>query len=260
MLVRQMLAGVAEAVELDANDLNDISTAVTEACNNVVLHAYGDAEGPLEVEVYALPDTLEVVVRDHGGGIPARVGAPTEKAGIGLSVIQTLAERSDFRVAKDNGTEVWMAFGASQARASAAFSDEELEPAPVGSEPGGAVEVTIAPAPLAWAILPRLLSALAARAHFRTDRIADLRLVADALTAQVPASIRGSHLRVAISVEPRDLELRIAPLLAGRAQHLIVDPAGGLGPLIGKLTTSQRVATLGSTDDEMLALRVHDRR
>ncbi len=39
MLVRQMLAGVAEAVELDANDLNDISTAVTEACNNVVLHA-----------------------------------------------------------------------------------------------------------------------------------------------------------------------------------------------------------------------------
>lgn len=95
MLVRQMLAGVAEAVELDANDLNDISTAVTEACNNVVLHAYGDAEGLLEVEVQTLPGTVEVLVRDHGGGIPATVGAPTEKAGMGLSVIQTLAERSD---------------------------------------------------------------------------------------------------------------------------------------------------------------------
>ena len=114
--------------------------------------------------------------------------------------------------------------------------------------------------PLAWAILPRLLSALAARAHFRTDRIADIRLVADALTAQAPASIRGSHLSIAISVEPRDLELRIAPLLAGHAQDLIVDSAGGLGPLIGRLTTSQRVATLGSSEDEMLALRVHDRR
>ena len=260
MLVRQMLAGLAEAVELDANDLNDISTAVTEACNNVVLHAYGDAEGPLEVEVCALPGTVEVTVRDHGGGIPATVGAPTEKAGIGLSVIQTLAERSDFRVAKDNGTEVWMAFEAPQARAPAPFSDDVLEPTPVGTEPAGAVEITIAPAPLAWAILPRLLSALAARAHFRTDRITDIRLVADALTAQAPASIRGSRLSIAISVEPRDLELRIAPLLAGHAKDLIVASAGGLGPLIGRLTTSQRVATLGSSEDEMLALRVHDRR
>ncbi len=265
MLVRQMLAGVAEAVELDANDLNDISTAVTEACNNVVLHAYGDAEGPLEVEVYALPGIVEVMVRDHGGGIPAAAGAPGEKAGIGMSVIQTLAERSDFRVAKDSGTEVWMAFGAPQARApepfaAEPFSDDELEAAQVGSEPGGAVKITIAPAPLAWAILPRLLSALAARAHFRTDRIADIQLVADALKAQVPASIRGSHLSIGISVEPRDLELRIAPLLAGHAKDLIVESAGGLGPLIAKLTTSQRVATLGSSDDEMLALRLHDRR
>lgn len=260
MLVRQMLAGVAEAVELDANDLNDISTAVTEACNNVVLHAYGDAEGPLEVEVYACPGIVEVMVRDHGGGIPAAVGAATEKAGIGMSVIRTLAERSDFRVLKDSGTEVWMAFGAPQARAPEPFSDDELEAGPVDSEPGGAVKITIAPAPLAWAILPRLLSALAARAHFRTDRIADIQLVADALKAQVPASIRGSHLSIGISVEPRDLELRIAPLLAGHAKDLIVDSAGGLGPLIGTLTTSQRVATLGSSDDEMLALRLHDRR
>jgi len=265
MLVRQMLAGVAEAVELDANELNDISTAVTEACNNVVLHAYAGAEGPLEVELYALPGTVEVVVRDHGGGIPA-AGAASEQAGIGLSVIQTLAERSDFRVVKDIGTEVWMTFGAPQARAPAPLSDDELkQPAPVasqpaGSEPAGAIEITVAPAPLAWAILPRLLSALAARAHFRTDRIADIQLVADALTAQVPASIRGSHLSIGISVEPRDLELRIAPLLAGHAKDLIVDSAGGLGPLIGKLTTSQRVATLGSSDDEMLALRLHDRR
>src|SRR5450755_716724 len=69
MLVRQMLAGVAEAVDLEAGDLNDISTAVTEACNNVVLHAYGGDEGPLEVELYAGPAAIEVVVRDHGTGL-----------------------------------------------------------------------------------------------------------------------------------------------------------------------------------------------
>ena len=52
LLVREMLTGVAETVDLDGSDLNDIRTAVTEACNNVVLHAYQGDEGPLEVEVY----------------------------------------------------------------------------------------------------------------------------------------------------------------------------------------------------------------
>ena len=262
MLVRQTLAGVAEAVDLDGGQLNDISTAVTEACNNVVLHAYAGAEGPLEVEVYADAGAVAVVVRDHGTGIPSPVGGGSEDAGIGLSVIQALAERADFRRAEDGGTEVRMLFGTPRSRALEPSSEDELEPpATVDPETADAIEITIAPAPLTWTILPRLLSALAARAHFRTDRIADIQLVADALTAQVPASIRGSHLSIGISVEPRDLELRIAPLLAGHAEHLIVDStAGGLGPLIGKLTTRHRVATLGSSEDEMLALRLLDRR
>jgi serine/threonine-protein kinase RsbW len=262
MLVRQTLAGVAEAIDLDGGQLNDISTAVTEACNNVVLHAYAGAEGPLEVEVYADGGAVAVVVRDHGTGIPSPVGGGSKAAGIGLSVIQALAERADFRRAEDGGTEVRMLFETPRSRALEPFYEDELgPPATVDPETADAIEITIAPAPLTWTILPRLLSALAARAHFRTDRIADIQLVADALTAQVPASIRGGHLSIGISVEPRDLELRIAPLLAGHAEHLIVDStAGGLGPLIGKLTTCHRVATLGSSEDEMLALRLLDRR
>ena len=64
LLVREMLTGVAEMVDLDGSDLNDIRTAVTEACNNVVLHAYEGDEGPLEVEVYGgAHSALEVVVR-----------------------------------------------------------------------------------------------------------------------------------------------------------------------------------------------------
>jgi serine/threonine-protein kinase RsbW len=263
MLVRQMLAGVAEAVELDGNDLNDITTAVTEACNNVVLHAYAGAEGPLEVEVHAGGGAVEVVVRDHGGGIASTTGSDPETVGLGLSVIRALAQHADFDAAQGSGTDVRMVFAAPDALALEPFSEEDREPpAILDLDPAGAIEITVAPAPLAWTILPRLLSALAARAHFRTDRIADMQLVTDALTAQVPGSIRGSHLSIAISVEPRDLELRIAPLVAGRAKDLIADSAAadGLGPLISKLTTSQRVATLESSDDEMLALRLHDRR
>jgi serine/threonine-protein kinase RsbW len=263
VLVRQMLAGLAEAVDLDANDLNDISTAVTEACNNVVLHAYGDEEGPLEIEVYASPSAIEVVVRDHGTGILPRTTRADETAGIGLSVIQALTQRVEFRGTSDSGTEVQMAFATPGAHLLEPFSGEETDlPTTVEAELDTAMEIAIAPAPLARTILPRLLSALAARAHFRTDRIADMELVADALTAQVPGSIRGSHLSIGISFEPHDLELRIAPLHAGSADQLMLDSAvDGIAPVISKLTDHHRVATVGpSSDAEMLALRLLDPR
>jgi serine/threonine-protein kinase RsbW len=263
VLVRQMLAGVAEAIDLDAGEMNDISTAVTEACNNVVLHAYRGEEGPLEIELYACPGAIEVVVRDHGTGIEPRTGAPRETVGIGLSVIQALTLRAEFRGGVDDGTEVQMAFAARRAAPLQPSSEGGLElPAIVEAELATAVEVAIAPAPLARTILPRLLSALAARANFRTDRIADMQLIADALAAHVPRSISGSHLSIGISVEPHDLELRIAPLRAGGADRLMLDSAvDELAPVIGKLSDAHRVASVGpSSDEEMLALRLVDRR
>jgi len=262
-LVRQMLSGVAEAVGLDEHDLNDISTAATEACNNVVLHAYEGAEGPLQVEVFADPEAIEVVVRDQGTGNPPPVPAPDEAAGIGLSVIQALAQRVEFRRSPGSGTEVRMEFATPRTLTLPPCSEDELQLAPiVEAELATTMQITIAPAPLARTILPRVLSMSAARAHFSTDRIADLQLVADALVAHVPGSISGSHLSVAIHAQPRDIELRIAPLRAGRADQLILDSAlAGLAPVIDTLTDDHRIATVGSpADAEMLALRLIDRR
>ena len=39
-LVRGMLGGVGELLAVDPELLDDLKTAVSEACNNVVLHAY----------------------------------------------------------------------------------------------------------------------------------------------------------------------------------------------------------------------------
>src|SRR6202012_1285777 len=69
VLVREALSGIAATVGVDEIDLNDIRTAVTEACNNVVLHAYDGEEGPLQIEVFVSSRAVEVVVRDHGTGI-----------------------------------------------------------------------------------------------------------------------------------------------------------------------------------------------
>src|SRR5947199_4170069 len=88
LLVREMLTGVAETIDLDSSDLYDIRTAVTEACNNVALHAYEGREGPLEVELRASQEAVEVVVRDEGIGIRPRIRIADETAlGIGLPLI-----------------------------------------------------------------------------------------------------------------------------------------------------------------------------
>ena len=259
MLVRQVLTGIGEAVELPAVELNDISTAVTEACNNVVLHAYEGQQGPLEVDVHLLQGEIKVVVRDDGVGVSPASQPSQETAGLGIAVIKALAARAQFRAVPAQGTEVDMTFRADQALVGEPGANL---PARAETELGATVELALAPASLIATVLPRLLSVLAARAHFRTDRIADVQLLADALAAEVPSSIAGSYLRITVSVGPHDLELRIAPLRGGRSEQLMLDAAlEGLAPVIGKLTDRHSVSSHDQAPDaETLALRLLDHR
>jgi anti-sigma regulatory factor (Ser/Thr protein kinase) len=113
-VVRQALAGVADALDFDATVLADMKMAVTEACTNVVVHAY-DEEGMLEVEMLAGEDGLTIVVRDHGSGIqprPARAGAPA--LGLGLPLIAALSDAFELRGSAGVGTEVRMTFAYSR--------------------------------------------------------------------------------------------------------------------------------------------------
>ena len=65
--------------------------AVTEACTNVVRHAYADGEpGPVEILIRPEGDTLEVVVSDHGRGIGP--SPDTAGPGLGLPLIAALAD------------------------------------------------------------------------------------------------------------------------------------------------------------------------
>jgi serine/threonine-protein kinase RsbW len=261
LVVREMLTGVALAILLDEGELNDILTAVTEACNNVVLHAYEGEEGPLEVEVTLAGDALEVVVRDHGIGIQASSGTDKSSLGIGLPVIRALVDRVELRDGPRGGTEVRMEFAAPSSETLEQLLDaERVELLPVASAaPAGASTVAIAPVELARPVLPRILSTLAARAHFSTDRISDMHLVTDALVANARGSFGADHLRIAVAVEPRNLELHIGPLGAGRAQQLVGDSnLDGLGRVIEKLADRHSVASAGT--HETLTLELADRR
>jgi serine/threonine-protein kinase RsbW len=110
-VVRQALAGMADALDFDAAVLADMKMAVSEACTNVVVHAYEGDAGTLEVELHAGELDLTIVVRDHGAGIqprPARSEPPA--LGLGLPLIAALSDAFELRGATGAGTEVRMTF------------------------------------------------------------------------------------------------------------------------------------------------------
>src|ERR1700754_1495831 len=85
-VVRHALAGLAESIGMDEPGIADLKTVVTEACMNVVVHAYPDGQpGPLEIEAVAEDEGLTVAVRDHGMGIRPRTdGADGERSSLRL--------------------------------------------------------------------------------------------------------------------------------------------------------------------------------
>jgi serine/threonine-protein kinase RsbW len=108
-IVRHALGGLGEAYDVPEPKLSDIRLAVTEACANVVVHAYpDDREGPMEVVASMDDDALTVLVRDWGCGIRPRPNSPG--LGLGLSLIAALAESVQLGHGEKEHTEVRMTF------------------------------------------------------------------------------------------------------------------------------------------------------
>jgi serine/threonine-protein kinase RsbW len=110
-VVRQALAGMADALDFDASVLADMKMAVTEACTNVVVHAYDDEDGVIEVQMVAGEADLTIVVRDRGAGIqPRPARSETPALGLGLPLIAALSDAFELRGSAGQGTEVRMTF------------------------------------------------------------------------------------------------------------------------------------------------------
>jgi serine/threonine-protein kinase RsbW len=107
-VVRHALGGFGDAFDLADQALADVKLAVTEACTNVVVHAYPDGEGPLGVSAWVRDDRLTVVVHDEGRGMLPRPDSPG--LGLGLPLIATLAETLELGTGTEERTEVRMTF------------------------------------------------------------------------------------------------------------------------------------------------------
>jgi serine/threonine-protein kinase RsbW len=108
-VVRHVLGAFAEALRLPADLVEDMRLAVTEACTNVVRHAYdGDEPGPIDVVIRPDGDRLHLIVSDRGRGI----GPSSDIAGpgLGLPLISALADSVELERLPIRGSKVAMSF------------------------------------------------------------------------------------------------------------------------------------------------------
>jgi serine/threonine-protein kinase RsbW len=250
-LVRQALGGLAVSVGIHEALLADMKTAVSEACNNVVLHAYSDGTGPLEV--YACPDehAVQVVVRDKGSGIQPRAPEPeAAMQGVGLSLIQALTEKVEFVGGADQGTEVRMSFRSEPAL------DVDGNGAGAGAvhDPPPGDTVVSASGRLVGPVLGNVIAVLAARAGFSVERLSEAQIVTDSIAAHAADAFPGRHVNAAIDIGERRIDLRVGPLVDGGADRLVASSAvGGLGSVLERLTDEMSVERRDGGEDLRLA-------
>lgn len=113
-VVRSTIEAVARELGLPQRLVEDVRLAVTEACTNIVRHAYDRDERPapaMEVQVSATAGTMRVVVEDHGRGLgPASPDA--SGPGLGLALIAALATRLEIDHGRARGSRLSMCFSA----------------------------------------------------------------------------------------------------------------------------------------------------
>ncbi len=207
-LVRAVLAGLAEAAEFDEEFTTDLKTAVSEACNNVVLHAYNGGPGAMYVTVHYFGDRVDVVVTDHGTGIKRLSSAP-DHMGLGLQLISALADQAEFRSPADGGTEVRMRFRRSEFASEAGIpQDGEWSDREHALE--GDVVLWCEPVALLRHVFGRVARAIAASSHFTITGAADLHAINDAVAEYAEASADG-HVVLAISAAAHELALDLGP-------------------------------------------------
>lgn len=107
-VVRHAMGGIGDVLNVDDQILSDIKLAVTEACTNVVVHAYPDGEGSMGLRASLSPEQVAIVIHDRGRGIVPRADSPG--LGLGLPLIATLAESLELGTGADEETEVRMTF------------------------------------------------------------------------------------------------------------------------------------------------------
>jgi anti-sigma regulatory factor (Ser/Thr protein kinase) len=108
-VIRHVLGAFADALRLPPDLVADMQLAVTEACTNVVRHAYGDsAHGTIDVVIRPAGDRLDLIVSDHGSGMGP--SSDSSGPGLGLPMITALADHVEIDGGHTRGSRLVMSF------------------------------------------------------------------------------------------------------------------------------------------------------
>ena len=254
-VIRQALAGFAQEMGFDPDSISDLKTIVTEACMNVVIHAYPEGEpGPLEVTAEPEEYGLEICVRDRGTGFRPRPAEP-EAAGLrlGMPLIATLSDQFEIR-GGHQGTEVRMVLRFDH---NGAGSEEAETAAPERSE--GTV-MSIAAGSFVRPVLARVIGALATRADFSVDRLSDTILIGDAVSAHSATDFPDGTVGIEIVDGQGRLDVRIGPLIEGAGDRIMkgLELPGGtsLLKLASEVTVDQQPAGPAGDPTEFLVVGI----
>lgn len=115
--IRIAISGFLLYLDPSVEELNDIKTAVSEGVTNVILHAYKDCIG--DVELYCCEDNrkIKITIKDNGIGIDDIEKAKeafytsdlsSERAGLGFTVMEAFMDEFQVESYVGNGTTITM--------------------------------------------------------------------------------------------------------------------------------------------------------
>jgi anti-sigma regulatory factor (Ser/Thr protein kinase) len=105
---REALSTLARAGGATADQIDSIRLAVSEAATNVVVHAYDDDSGRIQLDAGVSAGELWVLIADDGLGMRPQMQSPG--LGFGLSLISQVCDEFEIAKRSSGGLEVRMRF------------------------------------------------------------------------------------------------------------------------------------------------------
>ena len=110
-VARLAVAGIANRLEFNVEDIEDLKIAVAEACTNAIQHASESAEVRIACDIFE--NKLVVTVEDYGKGFTGHSVAAKELGepkvgGLGVFLIRTLMDDVSYEVDPRRGTKLTM--------------------------------------------------------------------------------------------------------------------------------------------------------
>jgi serine/threonine-protein kinase RsbW len=234
MVVRQAVAGLGEALGLPGSRIADLKTVVSEACNNVVLHAYDEVPGPIRVTAKPRQGELEIQVADEGHGFRPRATEGETSLGLGLPLIAALSDSFEISGGAGEGSRTTIRLS---------YAPPEFSNNGTPTERPEELAMAITPGVMVRPVLARVIGALAARAEFSVDRLADTVLLGDAVSSSEAGDFADGRVGVSIKDDTGRLEVRVGPLVTGGGEKLLggmeVPGAGSLRDLASNMEVTE---------------------